>query len=117
MNARNRVLQQDGATVVIGVGVRKNHIFHVLRVQPDFLQAIQDFVSRSVVEQRLEDDNALAADDGPRAMNLGAQEIEVICDLGRFGIPGFPGRCTGTCSATTRAPASPCLTARSLGTG
>ena len=77
---------------MVGVGVRKNHIFHVLRVQPDFGQAIQDFVSRSIVEQRLENDNALAADDGPCAVNLGAQEIEVICDLGRFGIPGFLGR-------------------------
>src|SRR5579863_925230 len=96
--------------------MRKNHILHVLRVQPDFLQAIQDFVSGSIVEQRLQDDNALAADDGPCTMNLGAQEIEVICDLGRFGIPGFPGRRTQSCSATTRAPASPSLTTRHLGT-
>ncbi len=49
---------------VIAAGVRKNHIFHVLRVQPDFLQAIQDFVSCSAVEERLENDSALPADDG-----------------------------------------------------
>jgi hypothetical protein len=102
---------------MIPVGVRKNYIFHVLRVQPNFLQAIQNFVTRGVVEQRLDEDNALAADDSPCAMDLGSQEIEIICDLGRFGIPGFPGRRTGSCSTATCAPASPCLTARSLGTG
>src|SRR5580698_2476270 len=78
VHSRNRVLQQYGAAVVIAVGVRKNHILHVLRVQTDFLEAIQNFVSRSVVEERLDDDNALAANDGPCAMDLGAQKIEVI---------------------------------------
>ena len=64
VHTRNRVLQQYGPAVVIAMGVRKNHIFHVLRVQSDFLQAIQDFVSCSAVEERLENDNALPADDG-----------------------------------------------------
>jgi hypothetical protein len=60
---------------VIGVGVRKDHVFHILRVQPDFLQTIQNFVSRGVLEKGLDDDNSLAADDGPRAVDFGAQEI------------------------------------------
>jgi hypothetical protein len=80
---------------MIPVGVRKNYIFHVLRVQPNFLQAIQNFVTRGVVEQRLDEDNALAADDGPCAMDLGSQEIEIICEPWPVRHTRFPWQAYG----------------------
>ena len=79
------------------MSVRKNDVFHLTGIQTHLLQSVQNFIFRGVVEQRLDDDNALAADDRPCAMDLGTHEIKVIRDFGRFGIPGFPGRRTATC--------------------
>ena len=107
--AWNLILQQFGAAVVIGMSVRKNHIFDLLRIQSKLLHAVQDLVFRGIVEQRLDDDDALAAHERPRAVDLGAQEIEVIGDFSRFGVPRLFGR-------DARGSASP-TPARTLGAG
>src|SRR5215472_4315017 len=97
--ARNLVLKQLGAAVMICMSVRENDVFDLILVQTEHFQAPYNFIIRGIVEQSLDDNNALVAHDRPCAMNLGAEEIQVIGDFGRFGIPRVSGRRTARCSA------------------
>src|SRR5207247_7254811 len=78
---------------------REDHVFDPAAVQAELSHAAEDFVLRRIIEQCLEDDDALVAYDYPSIVNLGAEEIEVVGDLGRFCIPGFSRRRSGRGSA------------------
>jgi hypothetical protein len=97
--ARNRVLKQLCAAIVVAMSVRQDDIFHLARIQTYLLQAVQNFIFRGIVEQSLDHDNPFAAGERPSAVNRRAEEIEIIGDLGRFGILRFPGGRTATRSA------------------
>src|SRR5213078_2111321 len=92
---RNFVLKQPRAAVMVGVRMREDDVFGPAAVQAELSHAAEDFVLRRIIVQCLEDDDALAAYDCPRTVNPGAEEIEVVGDLGRFCIPGFSRRRSG----------------------
>ena len=73
VNARNGILQHLGAAVMISVRVRKDHVLDLVRIQSQLLQTTQDLVFGGVVEQSFDDDDALASDKRPGAVNFGAQ--------------------------------------------
>jgi hypothetical protein len=73
------------------MSVGEKHVSDRILIEAELLQAIQDLVFRGIVEQGINDDDALPSHDGPCAMDLRTQEIEVIGDLRRFSIPGFSG--------------------------
>ncbi len=77
---------------MVPVRMREDDIFDLVGIQPKLLQAAENLVFSSVVEQSFDDDYALASDERPCAVNLGANEVEVIGDPGRFRVPGFPRR-------------------------
>src|SRR5262245_28995966 len=99
MDPRDFILQQTCAAVVIGVSMRKEDVFDLTAVDAELSQAAEDFVLRCIVEQCLEDDDAVAADDCPGIVDLRAEEIQIVGDLGRFRIPRFPGGRPGSVSA------------------
>src|SRR2546426_9535792 len=99
VHARDFVLKQPRAAVMVGVRMREDDVFDLTAIQVELSHAAEDFVLRRIIEQCLEDDDAPVAYDCPRIMNLGAEEIEVVGDLGRFSIPGFSRRRCGWGSA------------------
>src|SRR5207247_5892759 len=99
VHARDFVLKQPRAAVMVGVRMREDYVFDLTAIQVELSHAAEDFVLRRIIEQCLEDDDAPVAYDCPRIMNLGAEEIEVVGDLGRFSIPGFSRRRCGWGSA------------------
>src|SRR5213594_2369671 len=99
VHARDFVLKQPCAAVMVGVRMREDDVFDLTAIQVELSHAAEDFVLRRIIEQCLEDDDAPVAYDCPRIMNLGAEEIEVVGDLGRFSIPGFSRRRSGRGSA------------------
>src|SRR5437667_2759020 len=80
---------------MVSVGMRENDVFDPPRIETEFFHAAEDFVLRRIVIQGLEDNRALVANDRPGIVNLRAKEIEIVGNLGRFCIPGFPGRRSG----------------------
>jgi hypothetical protein len=63
---------------MIGMSVGEKHVSDRILIEAELLQAIQDLVFRGIVEQGINDDDALPSHDGPCAMDLRTQEIEVI---------------------------------------
>src|SRR2546422_1255872 len=74
------------------MGVRKDDVFDLAGIETKLLHAANDLVLRCVIEQSFEDDGALAADDRPRVVDFGAEEVKVVCNLCRLCIPGIPRR-------------------------
>src|SRR5438445_3249958 len=72
--------------------MREDDVFDPPGIEAEFSHAAEDFVLRRIVVESFENDGSLAADNCPSIVNLRAQEIKVIGDLGRFCIPRFPGR-------------------------
>jgi hypothetical protein len=83
---------------MIAVRVREDDVLDSVWVEPELPQTADDLVLCGVVEQRLDDDDAFAADDGPCAVDLGADEVEVVGNLGRFRIPRVSRRRRRRCS-------------------
>src|SRR5687768_9545278 len=103
---------------MIAVAVGEQHVLDSRRIEPHLLQAIQNLVARRIVEQRFEDDDAVAADDGPCMVDLGPEKVEVVGNLRWFGVPDLACRRDGRASAPratrTRGPTgSPALAAGS----
>src|SRR5262245_16354387 len=86
---------------MVAVRVGEDDVFDPPWVEAKLLQAAENLILRGIVEQCLDDDEAVAADEGPGAVDLGADEIEVVGDLGRFGIPAVSRR---RCGRSTAAP-------------
>src|SRR5262252_5044395 len=96
---------------MIRVGVRQNDVFDLPAIQANLPHAAEDFILRCIVEQCLEDNDSLIADDCPCVVNPGSQEIEVVGNFSRLSIPGFLGRRSRRSS--TRAAACCCRVGRS----
>ncbi len=71
------------------MAVRKNDVLNVGRIQAEVLQPVDDFLLDGVVEQGLDDDDALTADERPGVVRLRAEEVEVVGNFGRLRVPGF----------------------------
>ena len=87
---RHLVLKESRAAVVVAVGVRNDDVLDLVDVEAKFPHPACDLVRRRVVEERLEDDDAFAADESPGVVDLGAEEIEVVGDLRGLGVPRGP---------------------------
>src|SRR3989442_101693 len=88
--------------------MREDYILHFCRLQTGFLQTVQNFIFGGVIEEGFDDNDPLAAHNRPGAMNPGAQEVKILRDSRRFGMPNFfggrsPSRSTGR---TWRSPSS-----------
>jgi hypothetical protein len=86
-NARNGVLKEFGAAIVVAMGMGQKDVFDFADIQSKLLHAVDDLVLGGIVEQRFENDDTVAAGDGPRVVNLRADEIEVVGDFGGFCVP------------------------------
>src|SRR5436309_12758756 len=86
MRGRDRVLEKLCAAVMVGVGVRDDDVFDLVDVEAEFFQSPGDLVRRSVVVERLENDDSFAGNKRPGTVDLGAEEVEVVRDPGALGI-------------------------------
>src|SRR5262249_47282513 len=78
--------------VMVGVGVRKNHVFDLAGVETKLLHAADDLVLCGIIEQSFENDDAVAADNRPRVMDLRTEKVQIVCDLRGLCVPGIPCR-------------------------
>src|SRR3989442_1984543 len=88
---------------MISVGMREDDVFDPPGIKAKFSHAAEDFVLRRIIEQRFENNGSLAADNCPRTVNLRAQEIKIVCNLGWFCIPRISRRRSGRGSTRTSA--------------
>jgi len=77
---------------MIGVRVADDDVLDRGRIETQLLQAADDFFFGVISEQRVDEDDALAGGQGPRRVDLGAYEIEVVEHLGGFGEPSVSSR-------------------------
>jgi hypothetical protein len=91
------------------MAVADDHIPDIRRVEPEFLQAFVHFSLDRVVEDGIEQDDALRRRDGPRGEILFADEIQVVEHLLRLGVPALARR-------RCRRPAAAATTAATAGT-
>jgi hypothetical protein len=75
---------------MIGMSVRKDDVFDLTLIQTKLFHAVQNLVFRGIVEKRFDKDDSLAAHDGPRAMDLCTEEIQVVGNLRGFCVPRLP---------------------------
>jgi len=92
VHRRDSVLQHFGAAIMVAVSVRKDYVFDLVGIQSKLLQTAEDLVLGGVVEQRLDDDDALVSDQRPSAVDLCADKVEIVGDFCRFRVPGLPCR-------------------------
>src|SRR5205814_6077141 len=78
MRGPDRVLKELRTAIVVGVGVRNDDVLDLVDVQAKFLHPPGDLVRRGIVKERLEDDDSFAASERPGAVDLGAEEVEVV---------------------------------------
>src|SRR5262245_29813570 len=86
------ILKQFGTAVVVGMRVRQNDVFNFPGIETKLLHSANDLVLCCVIEQSFKDDGPLAADNRPCVMNLRAEEVKVVCNLGGLCIPRIPCR-------------------------
>src|SRR5262245_60530558 len=56
-------------------------------IKPHLLQAVRHFVLDRVVEDRVEDDDAVRGRERPRGVLRLSDKVQVVEDLDRFGVP------------------------------
>src|SRR5437764_23651 len=87
MRAGHGVLKQLGSAVVVGMGVRDDDVFHLPGIQAELFHPADDLILRCIVEEGFKNDDAVAADDGPGAVNFRSDEIKIVGDFRWLGIP------------------------------
>ena len=86
------ILQERRAAGMIGMTVADDHVLDRRRVGAELLEAAHHLVGHGVVEQRIEDDDALGRQHRPRRVLGLADEVEVVEHLHRVGVPLGPRR-------------------------
>src|SRR5436190_15143826 len=104
---------------MIAVTVADDGVLDVLRPESDLFQAFGDLVVDRIIVQRIQNDDAVRRGDGPRRHIFHPDEIEVVEDLHRLGVPRVMCGRTGWRTARlsrSRAAASRPRTCRFSGT-
>ena len=78
---------------MVAMSVRDDGVLHVLWLEAEFPQPAADLFGRVIGVERIQKDDACRIDKRPGRVDLGANKIEIVEDLGRFGEPGVAGRC------------------------
>ena len=81
------VLKVLGAAVVVAVAVTHHNILAVCGVEAQLPKTVYNGGVDRIVVQRIDDDDPVGCRDGPRTMVLRPDEVEIVEDLCRFGIP------------------------------
>ena len=81
------LLQDLRAADVIGVRVRNDDVFDLLRVETELLHPADDQLLGVVRKDRVDQDDAVARRQRPGRVDLAADKIEVVEDLRRLGVP------------------------------
>ena len=81
------VLQILRAARMVAVAVADDHVLDLGRVEADLLQSFRDLIVDGVVEERVDDDDPLGCGDGPGRELRHAEEVEVVEDFHRLGVP------------------------------
>src|SRR5215510_13826228 len=76
VRGRDRVLKKLCPAVVVAMGVRNDDVFDLVHIEAKLLHPAGNFVRRGIVIERVEDDDAFAANEGPGVVKLGAEEVE-----------------------------------------
>jgi hypothetical protein len=63
---------------MVAMPVADDQIFNRRRIQSQLAQPLDDRVLDGVVEQRIDDDETVGRLDGPRAVKLGADEVQIV---------------------------------------
>ncbi len=87
MNSTKAALQVAGATGVVAMAVADDHILDLRRIQSELLQPADDRVFHRVVEDRVENDDALGSSNRPCGILDLAYVKEIVEDLDRLGVP------------------------------
>jgi hypothetical protein len=67
--------------------VADNHVFDLRRIEAERLQSTDHFVLDGVVEDRVDDDDAVAGVDRPRGIFGLSEEVQVVKDFRRLAVP------------------------------
>src|SRR5215213_4354568 len=77
---------------MIAVAVADNRVLDLRRIQSEFLQPVDDLGLDRVVENRIDQDDAVRRVDGPRRIFGLSDEVQVVEHLDRLRVPLFPRR-------------------------
>ena len=80
-------LEQRGALIVITVRVADQHVLDLARIETERRQPLDNLRLDGVIEQRVDEDDAVGRRERPGGVNLRTDEVEVVKHLDRFGIP------------------------------
>src|SRR5688572_22196001 len=97
---------------MVAMGVRDEDVFNLAGIQAELPHPVEYFVLRLIVEESLEQNDALAPDKRPGVVDLRAEKVEIVGGPGGLRMPRLPGRRPPSRSASSaRAPsASACTT-------
>ena len=84
--------------------VADDHVLDLGRIESKLLQPADDFILDGVIEDRVDDDDAVRRGDGPRGLFGLADEVEVVEHLHRFGVPLRPIRRSRLLATSGRPP-------------
>ena len=88
-------LQHLGAADVVAMGVGDDDILDVLRIEAELLHPADDQFLGVVGKDRVEEDDPVARRQRPGRVELAADEVEIVEDLGGLGVPGVTRRRAG----------------------
>ena len=77
---------------MVSVGVAHDDVLDLRRIEPQFLEAVHDFLFDRVLKQRINHDDPLGRGNRPGSHRLAADVVQVVEDLGRLGVPLRSGR-------------------------
>ena len=85
--APKMILQILRAAGMIDVAMTHDDVLDFLRIQSDLRQAIGDFVFNRIIENRIDNDDAVRSVDSPGRILRHPHEVQIIEDLYRLGMP------------------------------
>ena len=85
-------LQELRAAGVIQMGMADDDVLDVGRVEADRRQSVHDLVLDRVIEDRVDEDDAVRRRHRPGRVFGHAEEVQVVEDLHRVGVPRLAGR-------------------------
>src|SRR3982750_3115950 len=77
---------------MIVVAVADDRVFDLLRIEPELPQSLDDLVVDRVVENRVDENEAVGGLDGPGGVFALTDEVEIVEDLHRLRMPLGPRR-------------------------
>src|SRR5579863_4787542 len=81
------LLKKPRATVMVGMRMGDHGVFDIRRIETQLLHPAGNLLFDGVVEDRVQDNDALGGGDGPHGVFRLTEKVKVIEDLHRFGIP------------------------------